>query len=909
MPRLVYGDGPEPCDIMFCGERPGHDEARQGRGFVGPAGKELWDRLAFCGGPRRHEVYVTNLVKSFSVDAPKPAEILTWGRVMREELRHVRPKIVITVGAHAMRWFIPGASQDSHHGLLHRSPRFPGLVMPIVHSSAALRQPERYQKPFTEDCEAVADVYRHLIQDRRVLSEHRAVLPSIVIRSPTAAHLGCDTEGTIARPECVTFSDGVTHDLIRAGKDTERHVLRARYLSRTLIFHNAPHDYQVLARILSWADILALDFDDTMLMAYLLGEHVQGLKPNAFRHGLALQDYGDLLGPIDESHVRLTLENWYATYFRPQATGKRTRRRPGLTGTVQSDRSEVRPDPATDLRTARQSPQSVWTIGGTGHSGQRSAGYVVQRNEGAGAGAGAGAGEQSDVATTVPAIPARAFTSVRGILTKPADTSLRDRWSKSKFAPHCPLPPEPTWEALPDYQAIPYACGDAEGHWRLDQGYWPRIEREGLVGAYRIDRAVLPMVARMEWVGMQVNADTLRALSADLETAYMDTSTQIADILGYDLNVRANEDVAETLFNELGISPTKLTKSGKHYTTQDKYLEARKSEHEVVPLVIQGREQLKLLSSYTRKLPSMLRDGRYFPHFGYTRTASGRLSETIILLIPKHSSWGKQIRCAFEATDGHALVSCDLSQIELRVLAHMARDRAMIRIFEEGRDPHAETAHELLGAPKNKADQDDSRHRLPAKKGNFGAFMGLSPAGLTEQIRAGGNPLWASGCPGCDDPRADHERHCDSVVFFREYWKKYQGVTRYIATKHAEADRDGYVRDLFGAKIYVHGIWSTKFGVVARAKRMAQATPVQATADRLSKIWMKRVWDDVLVPGYRARRRYAEPWCRVHDDTILEVDARSARKVARRMLQLVPQRLCIPVGAEAKYGPNWGELT
>jgi hypothetical protein len=198
---------------------------------------------------------------------------------------------------------------------------------------------------------------------------------------------------------------------------------------------------------------------------------------------------------------------------------------------------------------------------------------------------------------------------------------------------------------------------------------------------------------------------------------------------------------------------------------------------------------------------------------------------------------------------------------------------------------------------------------------NFGAFMGLSPMGLTEQVRAGGNPEWARGCPACDytdaNPRErpEHDKTCASVVFFREYFKLYKGVRQYIDDRHAEARRFGFVRDMWGRKIYVPGIHSSSQGVVRRFERMAQATPIQSGADGISKHWNARLWREVLVPHQQKRKGwYLEPWGRTHDDTVVEVDSRFAEITKARMLKLVPQVLCIPVGAEGKIGSNWGSL-
>lgn len=428
-----------------------------------------------------------------------------------------------------------------------------------------------------------------------------------------------------------------------------------------------------------------------------------------------------------------------------------------------------------------------------------------------------------------------------------------------------------------------------------------------------MDLNVLPMLARIEQVGLQVDRPALEALGVAFRAEYESVCDQIEALIGHRLNPKASSDVSDTLFGDgttegLGITPTPLTKGGKHYTTQDKYLKAREHEHLLIPLIMEGREIDKLRGSYAERLPKLLDDHDvYHPEWSYTRTTSGRLTETIIVLIPKHSKRGKLIRNCFVARPGNLILAHDLAQIELRVLAHLSGDKALTRIFRQGRDPHTETAHDCLGAPKLKEDQDDSLHRFPAKKVNFGAFMGLSPKGLTEQIRAGGNTTWASGCHGCDDPHSEHLGDCDSVVFFREYFRKYPGIKSYIADRHAEARRFGYVRDLFGRRIDCAGIRSQAFGVVRRTERMAQATPVQASADGISKVWMKRIWDQVICPRTLAGQ-YCEPWCRVHDDTLIETQRNIAPDVQKYVLSIVPQLLSIPTTADGKSGSRWGDL-
>lgn len=673
--------------------------------------------------------------------------------------------------------------------------------------------------------------------------------------------VGCDREGpTVWDTQCVTFSVGREAFLVGMHQRT---LLRQVTTQAThLVMHWATQDLRSLWNL---GVTPTATIDDSMVAAWLLGEHL-GLKTLGYRLlGLQMSDYLDLIRPIDETRMTQALETFHAQLL-PQFA-------PVITKAI---------NPKTGrLKTTRV----VAALSDTG-------------------------------------FPKRGLTSIAKIARTAGEQSRRQRWADSAFAsaPGGPvIPPEASWADLPPAIGVPYANTDAYAHKEVLATLTPRLKAAGLARVYRLDRNVIPMLARIEHVGLAVDAAALQHLSRELARLYDETCAQITDLLGHDLNPKASEDVARVLFEDLDVTPTKRTKKTGQWTTQDKYLNARKHEHAVIPLIMNGRELWKLKGSYTDKLPGMLREGRYHPEWNYTGPKTGRLAEQVIVLIPKHSQLlvdvdgvptklGKAIRLAFRATLGHRLVSVDLSQIELRVLAHLSRDTELIKVFEQGRDPHAETAHHVFGAPARKEDQDESLHRLPAKKGNFGAFMGLSAMGLTEQVRAGGNPGWAAGCSGCADPRAEHRRDCPSVEFFREYFKLYRGVRRYIDDRHAEGRRAGAVRTLYGRCIDVSGIYSSSPRIVREAERQAQATPVQATADEISKEWMSRIWSRLIKPEQALGKHYCEPWCRIHDDTVIEVGRKIANPVRQAMLQLVPQRLCVPTTADGKIGLNWGAL-
>lgn len=831
MPRIARAQGPCPSPLMLLSERPGWEEARAGQLGVGPAGIELWTRLALAGAPAQDQWYYTKLVKTFTGEDVTPRELLLAGAAMRREIALVRPQLIVAVGARVTRWLLgERVSLDAAHGLVHWSARAKCAVLPIVHPDAALKQPGQYMSALVDDCAAVARAANAVIAgEALVLHDAQAPTPKPVNHAIRLfGFMGVDTEGYVEAPECISYSVGGVATVVRVEEAD------ARCLPQNLVpsFHNATHDIRVLEAM----GIAVDQFHDTMLMAYLLNEHMQGLKPLAYRLGLRLDDYDSLIAPLDDQRVEHALRSYLRRY-------------------------------APALRR-------------------------VERLKGK---------RKTEAKRAIP----KAIGAVARLLEKSTDESLRARWGRSVFAPAVPLPKPTTWADLPPAVGEHYAKADAIAHEALCAALLPRLKAEKLERAYDIDRAVLPMVARMETVGVQVDVARLHQLSAELATDYANTEQAIYEMLGERLNPKASEDVSEMLFTKLGVTPTRLTKSGSHYTTQDKYLLARKKEHGVIQLILDGREAWKMKSTYCDKLPRLVsKDSRYHPDFAYTRTASGRLAETILLLIPKHSpKWGKKIRSCFTAAKGRVLVSVDLSQIEMRTMADNSQDEVLLNVYRTGGDVHADTAHRMLNAPALKKDQDDSLHRLPAKTINFGVLMGMTEFGLLDQLHSHGLLQWQI------DPCSAEEKaqgKLSTVEFRADWFAGHKGVADYVERKKREARRTGAVRDMWGARVRLDAIDCTDPRRVREAERQAHAIPIQAGADRISKQWMACVWREVVLPS--RGRFYCEPWCRAHDDLILEVDEERAEEVKAQLLALVPQVLCIPVLAEGKIGQNWGEL-
>jgi len=829
MPRIARAQGPCPSPLLMLSERPGWEEARAGQLGVGPAGIELWTRLSLAGAPAQDQWYYTKLIKTFTGEDVTSTELLLAGAAMRKELALAQPQLIVAVGTRVTRWLLgERLSLDAAHGLVHWSTRAKCAVLPIVHPDAALKQPGQYMSALVDDCAAVAQA-AHAVIEGEALAVHEAQPPvSGSGVPPPRPFMGCDTEGYVEAPECISLSSGGIATVIHA------HMADALSLPQNLVpsFHNATHDIRVLEAM----GIAVAEFHDTMLMAYLLNEHMQGLKPLAYRLGLRLDDYTSLIAPLDDQRVAHALRSYVQRWSSAQ------RRVDRLKGKRKAEAKRALP---------------------------------------------------------------KAVGAVQRLLANPTDDALRDRWARSVFAPAVPLPKPTTWADLEPAVGEHYAKADAIAHEALCAALLPRLTAERVERAYDIDRAVLPMVARMETVGVQVDVARLRELSTELGADYANTEQAIYDMLGERLNPKASEDVSEMLFGKLGITPTRLTKSGTYYTTQDKYLLARKKEHGVIELILAGREAWKMKSTYCDKLPRLVsKDSRYHPDFAYTRTASGRLAETILLLIPKHSpKWGKKIRSCFTAAPGRVLVSVDLSQIEMRTMADNSQDEVLLNVYRTGGDVHADTAHRMLNAPALKADQDESLHRLPAKTINFGVLMGMTEFGLLDQLHSHGLLHWQI------DPCTAAERaegKLSTVEFRADWFAGHRGVADYVARKKREAKRTGAVRDMWGARVRLDAIDCTDPRRVREAERQAHAIPIQAGADRISKQWMAKVWHEVVLPA--RGQFYCEPWCRAHDDLILEVDEGQAESVKAQLLALVPQVLCIPVLAEGKIGQDWGAL-
>lgn len=871
MKRIPNGGNPD-ARLFIIIDRPSWHDARTGTLLSSEFADEFWARLEKMAGVVRDDCYVAAVCPYPSNDPLTDEEVRIHEPQVLVDLSRIRPVVVVTVGPVAARWACPewaSLEGDHFYGLALRAPERFNLrraaLVAVVSPAAALGQPSRYQVQLSRDLAMVGRVLRDGLAPWR----HRECVPPARVcglagllagGDVQTRTVGCDTEGSLTRPwtvECISLSgtdgEGSVIETFQRGAETPAlpHIQTIFDTCDRLAIHNADHDAKGLMQLglsIPWRKV-----DDTMVMAWMLG-YPKGLKDlMRRRHQWTMNDYAGLVLPLDDAAVREVL-----THAETVCTAE-----------------------WSAYEQARKAAKKARKLRLKGKPAER---------------------------VTVPAepgVPKRALTSIRKMLTTEADKRLRDRWEDSTFAPSVPLPPHKTWKDLDYRTRTDYALIDALGHRVLRDDLWQEIQANGLEDVYRIDMGVLPLLVRNEMVGLQCDRKKLERLSAEFQAEYDQTVQEIRELAGRDVNPRSGDQVADCLFNELGITPTKRTSTGQ-FTTADKYLKARRREHAIIQKVLDARQLGKYIGTYTAKLPRLLQQGpagewRYFPDWMYTGTDTGRLAEKVIILIPKHDplaktqgrrNRAKRIRNAFHAGPGRVLVSVDLSQIELRMMAHLSQDPVLLKVFRDGRDPHAETAFRLLGAPREKKAQDDSAHRLPAKTVNFGIINGMTEFGMLDQLHEAGQLQWT------------REKVADLLD---GWWNLHKGVEKYWDREIEHAIEHGWIREaLFGRRRLVHSIWSTDDRVYTEAKRQC-LFGIQSASDTVSKVWNIAIEKHILRPR-RRKGEYAELWVRVHDDTTVEVEEGAAEQVKADMLGLVPQLLDIPTPAEGKIAERWGDL-
>ncbi len=899
--RRVRGEGPIPARIMVIGEWPNREDARTGRVFSAKRGRENEiDRyLSGINLPSRHECYLTYMIKEWCGEDGEYTEE-DFARdlpALHEEMIAVQPELIIALGRRVARYFLGDVDLETVHGIeWHRY--LPAeawlpidmnvVVFPTYSPSASFRSPElsaaiTYDFLQLEAYESGELQPRILFDDPIPTPEYveLTTLEEVDALMESVEVLSTDTEGWAYAPWSaqLTSEDGTAAIIRYKNKPLIDRFVRwvdAKGKSLRFIFHNALHDLDVFRAM--GVNTTELVFDDTMIAAYNLQLEPQGLKPLCARWcGMAMMHYDEVMGDADS---RLAMD-WLLMVLEVEDEAHTTR--------CHGEYHRLTHTPWVDKR-------------GKTHPGRK--------------------------LRVPPKLPkTQLHKSIERCLRS---VNPRKLWNDQLIDRHVEahISYGDIWTANLDHvpldRAIQYAGRDADGTHRL----FPRLETalraNALWNVYQSDVGTVPLIDRMQRIGIKPDLGHFVRLSAALTDELCIILQRIRERIGgvsaitgdrggYDshesedveFNPNSSTHVANILFERLGVQSLKRTPGGDQ-STNDKVLEAlEKNLHldarirDLVADIRYYRETYKLKHTFVDQIPEFTHrwpfDLRIHSTFRITRVVTGRLaaSNPNLLALPKHGKFAGEFRRGFIAGDGHVICSWDLSQIELRVLAHLSQDPILLHAFRNGIDLHATLAERIFGVKAK--DQDKSKHRLPAKAVNFGIPMGMTNIGLCLELRKN----------GIDIDEEDAQRWLDETLTL------YSQVPIYQQGKIAEARRYGFVCDLRGRRRYIGGIASPDEGVRAEAERFSFATPIQAGAQSIMKRAEGYLYTDILIPHWQ-KGEWVEPLIQVHDDLVLEMDVDLVEQLDEEMVfamtQVPADDLSVPIETVGEYGLNWGEM-
>ncbi|WP_127113891.1 DNA polymerase I [Shimia sediminis] len=442
-----------------------------------------------------------------------------------------------------------------------------------------------------------------------------------------------------------------------------------------------------------------------------------------------------------------------------------------------------------------------------------------------------------------------------------------------------------TFDRVPIEDAVKYAAEDADITLRLWQKFKPQLHQEQVTTVYEtLERPLSPVLAEMEMHGIKVDRDTLSRMSNAFAQKMAGYEAELYELAGHEFNVQSPAQVGAILFEEMGLEGGKKTKTGQWSTPAD-VLEDLAATHDFAARVLDYRQLQKLKSTYTDALQDHINPDTGRVHTSYVQTGAntGRLASTDPNLqnIPVRSEEGRRIREAFVSEPGKTLISLDYSQVELRILAHIAGIDALKQAFREGQDIHAMTASEMFDVPM---DEMTPEVRSRAKAINFGVIYGISGFGLARNLRI---------------PRGEAQD------FINRYFERFPGIRTYMDETKAFAKENLYVQTLFGRKIHMPQI-NAKGPHAGFAARAAINAPIQGTAADIIRRAMIRMPEAIThLP--------AKMLLQVHDELIFEVEDSAVEEtieVARDIMQGAAEpavKLDVPLIVDAGRGQNWAE--
>ena len=442
---------------------------------------------------------------------------------------------------------------------------------------------------------------------------------------------------------------------------------------------------------------------------------------------------------------------------------------------------------------------------------------------------------------------------------------------------------------VPLDKATEYAAEDADVTLRLWRIFKPRLVAEKMTTVYEtLDRALSPVLARVETRGVSIDRAILSRLSGEFAQSMARLESEIHELAGETFNLGSPKQLGDILFGKMGLPGAKKTATGAWSTSASVLDELAEQGHELPSRILEWRQLAKLKSTYTDALPSFVnpRTKRVHTSFSMAQTTTGRLSssEPNLQNIPVRNEEGRRIRTAFIAEPGRKILSADYSQIELRILAHVADIPQLRRAFAEGLDIHAMTASEMFGVPIEGMPSDVRRR---AKAINFGIIYGISAFGLANQL-------------GISREEAG--------AYIKKYFERFPGIRDYMEAVKKQARETGLVTTIFGRKCHYPRITSSNPSERAFNERAAINAPIQGSAADIIRRAMVRM-DGALEEAGLAARMLLQ----VHDELVFEVpesEIDPTIKIVRRVMEEAPHpavQLSVPLQVDAKAAANWDE--
>jgi DNA polymerase-1 len=448
-----------------------------------------------------------------------------------------------------------------------------------------------------------------------------------------------------------------------------------------------------------------------------------------------------------------------------------------------------------------------------------------------------------------------------------------------------------TMDRVPVARAAPYACADVDMTLRLAHQLQPELRAKALWPLFaEVEMPLIPVIVDMQRAGVKLDVASLAEMGRSLGRRLGELQEEVEGYVGHAINISSTQQLSVALFDEMGLALPWMRrgKSG-HYSTAADVLEKLRDKHPVVELILEHRQLSKLKGTYVDALPALVnpRTGRVHTSYNQAGSVTGRFSSSNPNLqnIPVRTELGREIRRAFVAEDGWRLLAADYSQVELRVLAHVSGDPAMLAAFGRGEDIHASTAAAIYGVPLAKV---TPAQRRVAKMTNFAISYGVTGYGLSERTEL--------------SPE-------EAEAFIQTYFRTYPRIKEYIDRTREQARKQGYVETLLGRRRYFPELATrarVHYNVREAAYRMAINAPIQGTAADILKVAMNRLWRQLKDEGLRSQMIL-----QVHDELVLEVAEGELDRVGPLVVETMEGAYALkaPLKVDAKVGKDWLEMT